>query len=241
VVVDPSVGVVPLLATLGLATVHLWAGRLRFLEELPRSRFLSVAGGVSVAYVFVHVFPELERTSRAVDRAWPGLGFLDDHVYLITLVGFVAYYGLERLVKCSLATEPPSRGVFWLHIGSFSVYNALIGYLVVHGEAPGVGNVVVFAVAMALHFLVNDFGLRREHRDSYRRYGRWFLAAGVVAGALVGSVPAVSEAVLGNVFAFLAGGIVLNVIKEELPEERESRFWAFAAGAAAYTLLLMLV
>ena len=31
----------------------------------------------------------------------------------------------------------------------------------------------------------------------------------------------------------------MNVRKEEHPEERESRFWAFALGAAAYALVLL--
>jgi hypothetical protein len=39
--------------------------------------------------------------------------------------------------------------------------------------------------------------------------------------------------------AFLAGGVVLNVLKEKLPEQRESRFWAFALGPAFYTVLLL--
>ena len=42
-----------------------------------------------------------------------------------------------------------------------------------------------------------------------------------------------------TLFAFLAGGVILNVIKEELPEEQESLFWAFALGAALYTVLLL--
>jgi len=40
---------------------------------------------------------------------------------------------------------------------------------------------------------------------------------------------------------FLAGGISRNVIKEELPPDRESRFWAFAIGAAGYAALLLFV
>lgn len=32
----------------------------------------------------------------------------------------------------------------------------------------------------------------------------------------------------------------MNVLKEELPEERQSRFWAFALGAAAYAALLLI-
>jgi len=38
-----------------------------------------------------------------------------------------------------------------------------------------------------------------------------------------------------------AGGIVRNVITEELPEDRESRFRAFAVRLAAYTVLLLFV
>ena len=41
-------------------------------------------------------------------------------------------------------------------------------------------------------------------------------------------------------FTFPAGGVVLNVLKEELPENRESRFWASAAGTAGYTALLLI-
>jgi hypothetical protein len=32
----------------------------------------------------------------------------------------------------------------------------------------------------------------------------------------------------------------MNVLKEELPEERESSFWAFALGAAAYAVVLLI-
>jgi hypothetical protein len=38
---------------------------------------------------------------------------------------------------------------------------------------------------------------------------------------------------------FLAGGVVMNVLKEELPEERESRFWAFLLGAGLYAGVLL--
>jgi hypothetical protein len=39
--------------------------------------------------------------------------------------------------------------------------------------------------------------------------------------------------------AFLAGGVILNVLKEEVPTERRSRFWAFALGMAGYAALLL--
>jgi hypothetical protein len=111
-------------AALSLAFVHLFAGKLRFLDGLPRSRWLSLAGGVSVAYVFVHVLPDLSEGQETVEES---------------------------------------------------------------------------------------FGL----------------------------LVSIDAAALAVLFAFLAGGIVLNVLKEELPDEHESRFWPFALGLSAYAVLLL--
>ena len=40
--------------------------------------------------------------------------------------------------------------------------------------------------------------------------------------------------------AFLAGGVILNVLKEELPEERKSRIAPFFIGAFGYAAILLL-
>jgi formate-dependent nitrite reductase membrane component NrfD len=126
-----------------LAAVHPEAHRLKFLSVLPRSRWLSAASGVSVAYVFVHLLPELAVQREKVSRALAStvLARLDLHVYLIALVGLAVFYGLERMAEghrpreAEVAPEGPApAAVFWIHIGSFAVYNALIGYLLLHRE-----------------------------------------------------------------------------------------------------------
>lgn len=57
----------------------------------------------------------------------------------------------------------------------------------------------------------------------------------------IGAAVRVHPAVVALLFAFLAGAVVLNVLKEELPEERRSNFWAFTAGAAAYSSILLTI
>ena len=44
----------------------------------------------------------------------------------------------------------------------------------------------------------------------------------------------------GILAAFLAGGVILNVLKEELPEERKSRIAPFFIGAFGYAAILLL-
>jgi predicted membrane protein len=230
-----------------LATIHLFAGKLRFLNDIPRSRWLSVAGGASVAYVFVHILPDLSRQQATIERnGGVGPAFLANHAYLAALLGLAIFYGLERAAKRSRqqsreagGADQTSPGVFWIHISSFAVYNALIGYLMVHREVPGLRSLVFFFLAMALHFAVNDYGLRRDHQEDYHRIGRWLLAAAVLIGWGIGIELKIQEVIVAVLFAFLAGGVILNVLKEELPEERLSSFWAFSAGALGYTVLLL--
>jgi hypothetical protein len=241
----------PGLVAAAFALIHLVGARLRFLHTTPRSIWLSLAGGVSVAYVFVHLLPELAEQQVAVARDLEGLGGfaagIESHVYLVALAGLAAFYGLEHLARGSAKEEceagrdarPPS-GVFWVHLVSFALYNLLIGYLLVHREDPGLGALAAYAVAMGLHFLVNDQSLRKHHGRAYDKAGRWLLAAAPLAGWALGAATHISDLLLFALFAFLAGGVILNVLKEELPEDRESRFWAFAAGAGAYAVLLLM-
>jgi zinc transporter ZupT len=228
-----------LIALACLALVHLLAGRLRFLDVVPRSRWLSAAGGISVAYVMVHLLPELAEGQRTVEEEG-ALGFVEDHVYIVALFGLAVFYGVELISRRERATDDPTTAPFWLSMGSFAVYNAIIGYLVVHREEETTASLVFFTLALALHFVVNDHALRERHRDAYHDLGRWLIVAALAAGWAVGELTEISEATLGLLVAFLAGGVVLNVMKEELPEERRSSFSAFAAAAAAYTVVLQL-
>lgn len=244
-----AVQVVAFLAVVVLVLVHLYSGKLRFLEGTPRSIWLSIAGGVSVAYVFVHLLPELAEGQETVaEAAGEGFAFLEQQIYLVALLGLVVFYGLDRLATSSRKRQREAGGedstpvaVFWLHISSFAVYNALVGYLLIHRLATGLQPLVLFAIAMALHFVVNDYGLREDQKGLYHRIGRWVIATAVMLGWAIGLATEIPEAAVAVLTAFLAGGVILNVLKEELPEERHSRLWAFAVGATFYAALLLLL
>lgn len=236
------------LVAIAFGLVHILGRAMRFLEAAPRSIWLSLSGGVSLAYVFIHLLPELAgRQEEALDHLGrPDGGALGLHVYLTALAGLVAFHGLERLVRQSrrdviqAGETAASRAIFWLHLGSYAVYNILIGYLLLHREDAGTWSLALYAVALVLHFVVNDQALRAHHGADYDRKGRWLLAAAPVAGWLAGLLIQLSPVAIATIFASLAGGIVLNVLKEELPEDRESRFWALALGALLFTALLLL-
>jgi hypothetical protein len=104
-----------------------------------------MAGGISVAYVFVHLLPDLAEEQQAIREAvGETFSFLEYHVYLVALVGLATFYGLERAAKISRRRrrtvdkeDSTEAGIFWLHIASFTAYNALIGEMIETRRARG--------------------------------------------------------------------------------------------------------
>jgi hypothetical protein len=207
---------------------------------------LSSASGISVAYVFIHIFPELAEAQEHFSSQRGIIGFLDHHVYIIALLGLCGFYGLERLIK---QNKEESKGnetlkspfLFYLHVTAFALYNGLIGYLLVHEEHESQTELWMFAFAMSVHFLVNDFGLKQTHKHLYSNYVRWSLSIAVAIGFVLGQSFDYQQNIAFILYGFLAGGVILNVLKEELPDERKSKFWSFFAGATAYAIILMII
>lgn len=251
-----------------LALVHLGVSGLHRLRQRPRRFWLSMGSGTAVAYVFLHLLPELQQHQGELEQASEAVpGWLERHVYLLSLLGLAVFYGLERLAlhergshlrehtrngeaalnehQGTQADQGPAvqtgAATFWLSMSGFTIYNALIGHLLVEQASRGVGPLILLMVAMALHFLVNDHALREHHQTRYHRTGRWVLSAAVLFGTGVGLAGAVPSLVVSLLVAFLAGGVMLNVLKEELPAANESNFGAFLLGMVGYAALLLLI
>lgn len=233
-----------LAAVLAMALAHAAARAAEFLHGRPRSRVLSLSAGISVAFVFVHLLPELHRSQRLISESADPQAFTvgERHVFLVALIGLTIFYGLELLVQrghhpASLRADgtSASTGMFWIHMVVFALYNALAGFVVVDRARNMPHDFVPFAFALVLHLLVIDVALRERHRGLYDRIGRWLLAAMPLLGWAVAQSTSVSPESMSVLLSLLAGAMILNVLKEELPPDRESRFWAFALGVVGYT------
>ena len=148
-----------LLAATGLALLHWHISKLRFLDVVPRSRWLSMAGGVAVAYCLVHLLPEVREYGKALHERAEGLiPFEEKLIYALMLLGLTLFYGLERAAvhsKRKAARGATSPAMFWAHMASYGAYNALLGYLLVH-EDRNLRSLVLFVIGIGLHFVVND-------------------------------------------------------------------------------------
>jgi hypothetical protein len=241
-----------LAAALVFAGAYLVGGRVGASEEAgqfwTRRRCISAAAGISVAYIFVDVLPELELQRQVVVKAVGGaeLLFAEQRIYLLALLSFVVVYGLEHMVLVARAGQRGAAvtgegdAAYWVQLAGYAAYSALIGYLVVERAESGALALGVYAFAMAVHFLIVDHSLNEEHGAAYGSRGRGLLAASVITGWIIGVVTPFSEVVVARLFAVLAGGVVMTSLRAELPNDREGRFWPFCLGAVIFAIFLIL-
>jgi hypothetical protein len=241
-----------LVAALGLAAVQVLAlpllERLKALPGRVRRRLLSASAGMSVAYVFIDVLPELAAQHRRVtEAAGPeGLLFAEQRVYVVALLSFVLFYGLDRFVLSNRSAHEGAAApdhetrLFPAHLLAFGGYTVLVGRLLVERAEEGSGALAIYTLAMAVHFVIIAHRLNERFGLPYARWGRFVLAACVVAGWALAATVGISEVTFARLFAVLAGGVVITSVQSELAGEEEGHFWPFVAGALVFAAALML-
>lgn len=227
-------------AAIVLGLVHLAIGRIH-VGRLSGEVAGSIGGGIAVAYVFVHVLPDLAERQREIETlGLDAVAILAHHAYLVALLGFVVYFEVERI---GTRADVLDRGdpAFWIHLGAFALYNASIGYLLHAQLAAGLVSLLEYVVAIGLHLAVIEYSLQSHYEGIYEGLGQAILAVALVTGAAIGYVATVGTLGRVGLFAFVGGGVVFNAIKEELTLVDEGRFSAFTLGAALYTGLLLVL
>jgi hypothetical protein len=223
-----------LIAASGLALLHLLAPRLHG-EALDRPIWVSLAAGMSVAYVLVELLPELAENQQLWLEARPdrALHWLHRQVYVAAMLGMILALGTNYL---TIAREKPLAR-FWINTSWAALHSLIVG--AVGLQINRVDGVLLALVAFGAHFLVNDHSLLVHGQRAFARYGRWVLAAAVMVGWAMTAGARPHVIVIAGLLGILSGSIILTVIKEELPEEGQHRFPMFVFGAVTYAMLLL--
>lgn len=212
----------------------------RFIKN-PRS-IISFGAGMSAAYVFMHLMPELHAArSTFVESVSVPLRYEGMAIYFISLLGFLAFYGFDHLRdRLGEAAEAGEVGLaFKIHVGGFTAYVWLMSYLLIHHLGTAPVSTAMYALAIAFHFLALDHALRNEHGDTYLRLGRFVLAAAAILGWVSGLMIALPQHVLAPLVAFISGAIIMNSMIMELSGGKEARYLPFLSGGMIYGLILL--
>jgi len=209
-----------------LAGVHLLSPAVSRSLERRLHAFTSFSGGLAVAYVFLHLLPELDEGREVVGS----------RIYFLALLGFVLFYGVEYWIHRSGRAEP-HRAHFRLYMSIEALYTALIVFTLGQQLPDTIGLTVVFTVSLGLHLLGGDIGSLETFGEAFRTRGRYVLAGAALVGHAMAVVREPHEVATDIVTAVLAGFFLFNVFQEELPDIPKARLGAFVAGITSFFVM----
>jgi hypothetical protein len=230
-------------ATLVFSAVFLWGGRFYPGRLLTRNQgnLLSASAGISLAYVFVHMMPELAGARQTFIK-WTAMPKVFDGmvVYFLALVGFLFFFGLDRFSKrARQALAAGDIPDFNVKVIGFAAYVGLVAYLLVNNLENSALAEATYAVAMAVHFLTFDHGFREEPGGTYQKRGQFLLALAAPVGWGLGLLFSLPQDILALMLGFLSGGVIVNSMITELPTEDTGKMWPFLSGSIVYSLILV--
>ena len=231
------------LCVLTIGSCH-WLAALISKQPTPiQIRWASVGGGAGLAYVFIHLLPELASGGQTISDAAGMQSFVpsamtESLLFLVALVGVLIPYTLNVISK----QHPKSTQ--WTGAARLLTF-ALISYLYAYSLpsllSTGISYGLLFTIAISAHVLLADRTLAAEHPVTFRRRFRWIGSAALVLGSLHAAVlHPVSDLTLAIATAFVGGGLLISVFREELPDAGQSRLLWFSLGLFSMGGLLLI-
>jgi hypothetical protein len=209
--------------TLAVVVIHLASPRLTKIAKNWKN-YASFSGGLAIAYVFLHLIPELDAEHDLVG----------ERIYFVALLGFTALYGLEYWLRAR--SEQAVRSAhFGLRIGTGMVYNAMLVYTLGMQLPASLTLTVVFVIAIGMDLLSDDIEFVETYEDRFLRLGRFLLAAAGVAGFALSLVRRPHEVYIDLLTATLAGFMLYDVLRDEALTGDKGRFPVFLAGIATFS------
>lgn len=199
-------------------------------------QWIPFTGGVAIGYVFLYLLPKLSdyTNSITVDGVQGVWEILDYRVYLYGLAGFTFYYFVDQYRthedRDHLLPEI-------LQGGGFFIYSMLSGYVIANWSRPGLIPVFLAGSILTLHMLAVNYQVRKWNSRVFDNYFRWLFALALIIGWSVGTFLVIPKELEIIITGILAGGIITNIMNEELPDQEPHKIRPFIAGVLLITLV----
>ncbi len=221
-----------LLVMCALSSVHLTIHRWRFLHGPAAKHWLSISAGTALAYVFAYLMPKLATIQgKLAPTADVSVGFLRQHAYLLALAGLLTYFGLNRITAAGPSQVTDERvfhnRVVLLQLIGYCLYSAQLGYLVTELAQPGFASYTLVTVILCFHLMGINHHLHHTYPVAYLGLLRYAYTAALFCGWLAGVMTANVGLFIMLTTTFVAGGIIITALREELPKEGETHSIAF--------------
>ena len=158
-----------------IASCHWYAVVLAAQSDSQQQRLASLGGGAGLAYVFVHLLPELASGGSELSETIGMIPYAPSRLveallFLIALLGVLVVFSIDVLAQRQTFLFSISS---WLHLSSFAAINYLYAYSLPSLIGTGIEYGILFTVAIGGHVLLADRFSVIHHPKRFRQRNRW--------------------------------------------------------------------
>ncbi len=222
---------VAILFSLFLGVIHFWNEKLFFKREATKAKTISFVAGVSVAYVFLYLLPDL----------YKGVAHINQWIFIFILLGFSLIHVLEKYFYQHAAGEERLLRLKEAHFSIFFLYYFVVGIVLAGFLKFSIWKGLLFFGPVVFYAAISRVSFAEIHiRVRERKFFRILLASAAFLGVL-STFFILEQAFLYHVLlAFIIGAFFYIILMDFIPREAEGRPEYFLAGVGLYTLLIIL-
>ena len=219
--------------TLGLllGLVHFWNEKIFFTGEAFKIKSRSFIAGISVAYIFLYLLPDLYR----------GIGQLNQWVFIFILLGFSLVHFSEKYFYQHAEGEERLFKFKEIHYAVFLLYYFLLGAILLNLLEGGVLNGLLFYVPVLFYAAVSRVSFAEVNTHiREQKFLRLLLSAAALFGVLASGLIFYNTTVYSTLLSFVIGAFLYIAIMDFMPKEARGRPGYFMAGAGLYAAFMVL-
>jgi hypothetical protein len=187
--------------------------------------FVSFVAGLSVTYIFLHLFPQVYSGAQDYPRL----------IFLFMLFGFVFYHVAEKWVYQHAPRDKLRKEIEEQHAATLFFYHFLIGLVLVSLIQESLISGLLYFIPVSLHVIINVL----PHSHKFRRwYIKAFFTGAPLFGVLVASLVDIPNVVNFGLLGVLAGLLLFLEAREVIPHKREGSVLFFLLGVIVYWALI---
>jgi len=197
-----------------------------------RSLFISFTAGLSIAYLFLELFPLLFQEGKQVSEV----------VFLFVMLGFLLLFIFEKYVYQHSKLKLMAREISLLHAFGFFFYHLAVGIILVKLMELGWEKTALFFIPT---FLYAVFGEVSINEISERVKENWVAKTLLVLSSLLGvgiaRLIVISNGLYYVLLGFLVGGFTYLIVRDSLPRDKEGDLMGIVLGVTLYTFLILML
>ena len=226
-----------------LALAHWFSSLVAELPPKTQKALASLGGGFAIAYVFTHLMPELaiggrELSTETYMSQYLPSPLIESCLFFTALLGIIMFFSLDVISSSNTSAKKTN---FRLHILSFAIINYLYAYTLPSLVTTGLTYAFLFTLAIGAHIILTDRTLACSHPKLFHRRARWIFIASIGLGITHSYLfHPISDLTLAITTAFLGGGVLLSVFREEMPIASMTQLPWFLTGAFSMSFTLLI-